>query len=169
MKLAETALAEFYEARDILRLVRSRATAPEEASDRPDRRDESDTVQRQRDTYYPVLRRLADNGDFFGRMHARRYRVLALFGPQGVAPYDLIEKVHDEIGTAAKMLVQTRGEGAGTEADLARDTAWQDTVWDDATLPDTIATTIDIAVHLAEEVFRPEIVGRVPGPRAAMP
>jgi len=29
-------------------------------------------VQQQRDAYFPILKRLADDGEFFGRMRARR-------------------------------------------------------------------------------------------------
>jgi len=160
MKVAETALAEFYEARDIFKWVRSRALQPEESSDRPGREGETAGVQQQRDLYFPILKRLADDGEFFGRMRARRYRVLALFGPEAVAPYDLIEKVHGDIGTAAKMLIQTRQEGETSKAEIARDAAWQDTVWDDADHTDAINAIIEKAVHVAEEIFRPEIVGR---------
>jgi hypothetical protein len=160
MKVAETALAEFYEARDIFKWVRSRALRPEESSDRPFRDDESTNVQQQRDIYFPILKRLADDGEFFGRMRARRYRVLALFGPPALVPYDLIEDVHDQIATAAKMLIQTRQEGESTKAEIARDAAWQDTVWDDADRPDAVNATIEKAVEVAEEIFQPEIVGR---------
>ncbi|HTJ56472.1 MAG TPA: hypothetical protein VL418_02750 [Devosiaceae bacterium] len=58
------------------------------------------------------------------------------------------------------MLIQTRKEGEATKAEVTRYTAWQDTVWDDADHPDAITQTIEKAVRLAEEIFKPEIVGR---------
>ena len=158
MELAEVALSEFYEARDIFKWVRTPAgEGRETAVAQPAPDDPEGRIQAQRDVYYPILKRLADDGEFFGRMRARRYRVQALFGPAGAEPYDIINAVHGKVALAAKMLVQTQQEGTPSEAETARSGEWQDTVWDDAEESDEINDRIELAVRKAEEVFRPTI------------
>lgn len=156
IELAEVALSEFYEVRDIFKWVRTPSNESDAAAQAP--ADDTETgVQAQRDIYYPILKRLADDGDFFGRMRARRYRVQALFGSPGAEPYDIINGVHGEVALAAKMLVQTRREGTPTEAETAQSGEWQDTVWDDAEGSDDINDRIELAIRKAEDVFRPAI------------
>lgn len=148
MELAEIALSEFYEARDIFKWVRSPA--------RDDEEDEPLPRQSGHDIYSPILRRLAEDGDFFGRMRARRYRVHALLGAGAVEPYDIISGVHGDVTQAAKMLIQTR-QGAQGSADRKRSAQWEDTVWDDAEGEDDINARIEMAVRKAEAIFRPQI------------
>ncbi|MDC9822643.1 hypothetical protein PRN20_02755 [Devosia sp. ZB163] len=157
MELAEVALSEFYEARDIFKWVRSPAREDSDPAAQSTPDDPETRIQSQRDIYYPILKRLADDGDFFGRMRARRYRVQALFGPAGAEPYDIINDVHGKVALAAKMLVQTQQQGTPTEAEMARSGEWQDTVWDDAEGSDEINDRIELAIRKAEEVFRPTI------------
>lgn len=156
MELAEVALSEFYEARDIFKWVRT-PSSEREAAALPTTDDAETRTQAQRDIYYPILKRLADDGDFFGRMRARRYRVQALFGPAGAEPYDIINAVHGKVALAAKMLVQTQQEGTPTEAEAAQSGEWQDTVWDDAEESDEINDRVELAIRKAEDVFRPAI------------
>lgn len=146
MELAEIALSEFYEARDIFKWVRSPARAEEEGEPQPSARD----------IYSPILHRLAEDGDFFGRMRARRYRVHALLGAGAVEPYDIISSVHRDVTQAAKMLIQTR-PSAQRSSDRKRSAEWEDTVWDDAEDDDEINVRIEMAVRKAEAVFRPQI------------
>lgn len=157
MELAEVALSEFYEARDIFKWVRTPAAEGREPPDQLTYDDPEARVRAQRDIYYPILKRLADDGDFFGRMRARRYRVQALFGSAGVEPYDIVNDVHGKVALAAKMLVQTRHGGTPTAAETARSDAWQDTVWDDAEESDEVNDRIELAIRKAEDVFRPSI------------
>jgi hypothetical protein len=147
MELAEVALSEFYEARDIFKWVRS----PTPADD-----DGPSEVQSARDIYSPILRRLAEDSDFFGRMRARRYRVQALFGAVAIEPYDIMSGVHGDVTQAAKMLIQTP-ESAPGSANRKRSAQWQDTVWDDAEDEDEINGRIELAIRKAEAVFRPQI------------
>lgn len=156
MELAEVALSEFYEARDIFKWVRT-PSGEREVAVQPATDDAETRTQAQRDIYYPILKRLADDGDFFGRMRARRYRVQALFGPAGAEPYDIINAVHGKVALAAKMLVQTQQEGTPTEAEAAQSGEWQDTVWDDAEESDEINGRVELAIRKAEDVFRPAI------------
>jgi hypothetical protein len=161
MELAEVALSEFYEARDIFKWVRSPTP--------PDDDDDSSEVQSPRDIYSPILRRLAEDGDFFGRMRARRYRVQALFGAGAIEPYDIMNGVHVDVTQAAKMLIQTPDSAQGA-ADRKRSALWEDTVWDDAEEEDEINGRIDLAVRKAEAVFRPQIdmnEARLPRPRSS--
>jgi hypothetical protein len=150
MELAEDALSEFYEARDIFKWVRS----PVRLDDDDD--DEATSAQSAHDVYSPILRRLAEDGDFFGRMRARRYRVHALFGAEAVEPYDIINGVHRDVTQAAKMLIQTP-QAARASTDQKRSDEWKDTVWDDADEEDEINARIEAAVSKAEAVFRPQI------------
>jgi len=157
MELAEVALSEFYEARDIFKWVRSPAREADDPAVQPVLDDTDKSVQAQRDVYYPILKRLADDGEFFGRMRARRYRVQALFGSSGVEPYDIMNDVHGKVARAAKMLVQTRQEGPPTAEQTALSNEWHDTVWDDAEDSDAINDRIELAIQKAEVVFRPTI------------
>jgi len=148
MELAEVALSEFYEARDIFKWVRSPGRIDDDG--------DPQSLQSPQDVYSPILRRLAEDGDFFGRMRARRYRVHALFGPGAVEPYDIITGVHTDVTQAAKMLIQTP-QDTGRPADSKRSARWEDTVWDDAEEEDEINGRIETAVRKAEAVFRPQI------------
>ena len=161
MELAEVALSEFYEARDIFKWVRSPTPADDD--------DDPSEMQSARDIYSPILRRLAEDGDFFGRMRARRYRVQALFGAGAIEPYDIMNRVHVDVTQAAKMLIQTPDSAHGP-ADRKRSAQWQDTVWDDADNQDEINGRIELAVRQAEAVFRPQIdMNEAPLPQPRSP
>jgi hypothetical protein len=160
MELAEVALSEFYEARDIFKWVRSPTPADDD--------EDAPHLQSAPDIYSPILRRLAEDGDFFGRMRARRYRVQALFGAVAIEPYDIMNSVHGDVTQAAKMLIQTPEPAQGS-ANSRRSSQWKDTVWDDAEDEDEINGRIELAVRKAEAVFRPQIdlnEARLPRPKS---
>jgi len=155
MELAEEALAGFYEARDVYRWVRSPFSHSGEGSDREGRDSEAEFIRLHRDTFYVPLKRLADNKEFFGKLQARRYRVVASFGPAAEQPYIELGAVHSEIAAAAQALMRIIPSALPETTDLRllRERL-ERTIWHTAD-DDEIGLRVASSVAHAEELFRP--------------
>jgi hypothetical protein len=154
-ELAEEVLSGFYQARDIIRTIRTPMVMSGEAATRPKVESETEAVARQRDTYYVPLARLEENRREIGDLLARRYRAAASFGP--VAD-DAFEKLHGAItgiANASQLLVRWSGDDTlKLDLDLRRNTErmiW----WTGGAEPDLIATQVGAAVSSIERICRP--------------
>ena len=97
MELAEEVLADVYEAIDVFRWVRSPLAYAGEMQWRPGREHEVEDIRGHRDTFYVPLKRLSDHAEFFSRLRARRYRVIATFGLEKASIYEELHKINVEI------------------------------------------------------------------------
>lgn len=166
IELAEEVLAAVYEAKEILEWIRSPASFAAESEGREGREEEDEDVRRQRDTYYPHIKRISDNAEFFARVRAQRYRVIATFGQEATRSHDVIWDVRARVLSAAQTLMRMRMNAPGvamTEFQIERAyearSRLEAVVWaglDD----DRITHELDEMVSATEARFRPEIIGR---------
>jgi hypothetical protein len=156
IELAEEVLADFYEAWDIIRWVRTPFTSSEESRERPGRDDEPEELRGFRDPYYTPIKRIGDHAEFFAKMRARRYRVIATFGTEAAKPYDAIHKIRIRIAHAAQSLM-TPARGSDNERTNLRRERWEADIWDGAEDKDEISTELDGILKEVERRFRSEI------------
>ncbi|MGF0540737.1 hypothetical protein ACQQ2Q_22325 [Agrobacterium sp. ES01] len=158
MELAEEVLADFYEARDVLRWVRSPMAYSHESETRPGRDVDPEDLRGHRDTFYVPLKRLSDNAEFFSRIRARRYRVIAAFGVEAAKPYDVIHEINNRIAVSARMLMQLDPRNTN-DRNVSRQERLEADVWEGLEENDQIGNRINETLKTVEDRFRPEIVG----------
>lgn len=152
IELAEEVIADFYEARDIIQWARAPFSFGSEVEQRPGRDTEDPNERARKDTFYVPLKRLHDHSEFFSKVQARRYRVIAAFGSDAANPYNRLREIHAKIWTAGNLLMgMTRGEDGQLWEDLNR------TVTTVADPKDPIGAQLDQLVVEVETRFRPEI------------
>ena len=156
IELAEEVISDFYEARDILRWVRSPFAYSHEGKERPGREKESHDVQRVRDTYHVQIERLTKRSELFARMNARKYRVIATYGPEAAAPYDKIQTVHSQIIISAQPIMWAL-EKSPSDWEKGMLPKWRATIWEGSDDKDEVKAEIDAAVAEVERCFRREI------------
>lgn len=156
IELAEEVLADFYEARDIVRWVRSPMAYSYESSERPGREQDDDAIRGHRDTFYVPLKRLSENAEFFARMRARRYRVIAAFGPESARAYQEINEVTNRITVSAKALMRLDPR-RHDDRTFARQERLEQDVWEGD--EDEVSARVDAILSSVEERFRKEIIG----------
>jgi len=104
MELAEEVLALFYQARDVIRSVRSPVGFSGEGETRKAGADESPEKKEALDRAYVVIERYNRHLDLFARLHALRYRFMAQVGKADSKPFDDLNQVLSEIFLAARRL-----------------------------------------------------------------
>ena len=152
IELAEEVLADFYQARDIIKAARSPFSYSHEGQSR--RRGENETEEDTRllNSYFAPTERFASKADFFAEAWARRYRFTAFFGPEAARAYDDLFEVRNEIIAAVRSLISAhRHQVSPTER--AR---WEDTIWAGAE-DDLIPARIDRVIDAIEATCRPAI------------
>jgi hypothetical protein len=154
IKLAEKILAQFYEAGDILRAVRSPIASGNEALSRPGRDDEDADIRAIRDVYYPIVSRLTQKSKLFSSIHARRYRAIAVFGLSAIEPFDNLRSIYTEITVSARHLMIKGTHNAHNTALKARLEA---VVFEGPEDEDPFIDKINAIVTAVEQRFRPEI------------
>ena len=104
MDLAEEVLALFYQARDVIRAVRSPFGFSGEGSTRKSNPSESPEEKKALDNAYVVVERYNKHIELFSRIRALRYRFMAQVGLEKSKPFDELGGVIDEIFLAARKL-----------------------------------------------------------------
>lgn len=156
IELAEDVIADFYEAVDVFRWVRSPMAYAYETEARPGREQDAGAVQHHRDTFYVPLKRLSDHAEFFAKVRARRYRVMATFGPDAGRFYDEIHRIHSRIAISAQALMRLDPNDQ-TDRAFARQERLEQDVWAGYGQPDTIADELDALLGSVETRFRTEV------------
>jgi hypothetical protein len=103
-ELAEEVLSLFYEARDRISAIRSPFGYVEEGETRKKKSNETPDEEKALNNAYVVFERYQKNQETFNRLHALRYRFMAIFGQDKIKPFYDLNKVVIEIFTAARML-----------------------------------------------------------------
>lgn len=112
-EIAEQVLADFYTARDIFSEARQPFSFGHEGTTRPDRlHEETEEQARLKDAIYTPWERLSTERVFFFEMQARRYRFVALFGPEAEEPFTVINRSYNEIYRATGHLLDKRVQSA---------------------------------------------------------
>jgi len=104
LELAEEVLAAFYEAHDVINYMRHPFSFGGETDDIERADNESDAAYEARKNASIVFKRYNQNSELFSKIHASRYRFMALIGKDEAKPFDELRKIVNEIQTAARML-----------------------------------------------------------------
>jgi hypothetical protein len=158
--LAEQALTAFFQARHVLKGVRSRGFFGEEGSSRRPAAGENPKQQELRNLYYIPIERLNRNYELFAKIQTLSYLFSAHFGEISLRPFNAILSVPKEIESAASILVQMTS-GDDTEDATAQRSKEQlfDTLgWGQSMGPDAIDRKIDGAVQDMEKLCRPVLM-----------
>jgi hypothetical protein len=102
--LAEEVLALFYEARDVIRSIRSPFGFVGEGRTRNADPNESPEEKQIKDRAYVVFERYSKRQDLFSKLYSMRYRYMARFGKDSAKPFDDLNKIVNEIFSSAQML-----------------------------------------------------------------
>lgn len=110
LELAEEVLADFYQARDIIRDARWPcqvvADDYEEGASTAAKAGESEEERIYRNRAFMVVERLKKHNEFFARLYALRYRFRALFGDHSTTPFEMLYRIRFEIVHASASLME---------------------------------------------------------------
>ena len=155
-ELAEDVLADFYQARDIIKAARSPGSFGYEGATRRKADWESEDDTRTLNAYFATIERLNNNAEFFAQLHARRYRFIAHFGHDAAKPYDDLFRIRGEVISAVQMLIMTyRDRDQGSLPADRRD--WERIMWERRNPADPIPGNLDRIVEAVENTCRPAI------------
>ena len=104
MELAESVLAMFYEAADAIRQIRNPCSFVGEGTTRKRAENELAEDSRLLDQANIVFERYQKRKTLFSQIGAKRYRVMAMFGPSAKEPFDELDAIINEVLNAARML-----------------------------------------------------------------
>lgn len=104
MELAEDVLALFYQARDVIHMVRNPMGWGGEGSTRKANPDESPEEKKALDQAYVVVERYEKHIELFSRLQTLRYRFMAQVGADKTKPFDELNMVIRDIMLAARRL-----------------------------------------------------------------
>ena len=152
IELAEEVLADFYQARDIIKAARSPFSYSHEGQSRHRGENETEEDTRLLNSYFAPTERLVSKADFFAEAWARRYSFTAVFGSEAAGAYDDLFEVRNEIIVSVRSLISAHGHPV-SPTDRTR---WENTIWAGAA-DDPIPTRIDRVIDAIEAICRPAI------------
>jgi hypothetical protein len=156
VELAEEALSEFYQAREIIMLARHPASFEGEGRTRTRAGHETEEDSKALDSYYVTIERMSEHKELFSRLYAKRYRFQALFGRDAVKPFDDLFRIRDEVAIAVRMLMRTYRSNPALPLPAAHD-RWEATMGWGTSEDDPIAKRLDQAVEDIERICQPAI------------
>jgi hypothetical protein len=104
IELAESVLAMFYEAEDVIKQIRNPSSFVGEGNTRKREDKELKEDSLLLDRAYIVIERYQKREMLFSQIKSMRYRVKAVFGPSAIEPFDELDTIVNEIINAAQML-----------------------------------------------------------------
>ncbi len=104
IELAESVLAMFYEAEDVIKQIRNPGSFVGEGNTRKREEKELKEDSLLLDRAYIVIERYQKREMLFSQIKSMRYRVKAVFGPSAIEPFDELDTIINEIFNAAQML-----------------------------------------------------------------
>jgi hypothetical protein len=155
IELAEEVLADFYQARDIIKAARSPYGHRHEGLSRQRGENETEEDTRILNSYFAASERLAIKADFFAETWARRYRFSAVFGSEAARAYDDLFEVRNEIIVSVGSLISAHGHQLSA-TDQASKVQWENTIWSGSE-DDPIPARLDRVIAAIEAVCRPTI------------
>lgn len=163
-ELAEEVLALFYEARKKISEIRSIHGNIEEGKNRKPNPNETPEEQKALNDAYVVFERYQKNQEIFNRLHALRYRFMAIFGTNKAKPFYDLNKVVNEIFIAARMLgilwhmrSQTHLPRSKERYDkIIEDIEKYEAIfWEGLKDPDPITPKVDSLILAIDEICKP--------------
>ena len=97
-ELSEEVLSRFLQARDKFRFIRSRTGYAPETEGRKPQPSETREQAEERDSYFPIVKRLQSENGFMRDLLAKQYIMRAKFGPAAELPFSLLEGALGEVG-----------------------------------------------------------------------
>jgi hypothetical protein len=165
-ELAEEVLAGFYQARDIIRAIRSPVGYGGESAGRKVLENEPEHVKRDRDAAYVPITRYERHQAFFSELFAKRYRMRAIFGRAADVPLNAIERCVKEILVSAEMLISMAGRHSDTEQGQKFRREREEVIWGEHN-SDRLAKQVDEAVEQMEKLCQPLLEGIANGQSAS--
>ncbi len=104
IELAETILALFYEAEEVIKAIRSPLGHTGEGKTRKRRENETEQQAELLDQAYVVFERYQSREKLFAELMSLKYRAMAVFGPSSKVPFETVNRVINEIFSAARIL-----------------------------------------------------------------
>ena len=104
IELAEEVLVRFYEARDVIRIIRNPFGYVGEGSTRQGAEGEAPEEKQILDNAHVVFERYEKHGELFNRLQSLRYRFMAQFGVDTAQPFDDLAGILRDIFISARML-----------------------------------------------------------------
>jgi hypothetical protein len=102
--LAEEVLVRFYEARDVIRMIRSPFGYVGEGGSRQAGEHERAEEKQVLDNAYVAFERYEKHRELFNQLQSLRYRFMAQFGVAAVQPFDDLDRILRDIFISARML-----------------------------------------------------------------
>lgn len=158
--LAEEVLSLFYEAQDAIRHIRSPMGFVGEGATKAE--DAGETVKQGEvlDQGYVILERYDRHKALFGRLHALRYRCMALLGRDMARPFDALSDVVNNIFLAVaeyRRLRRNHGPGLLPEPEATeycrKTDAARRIFWAGISDPDPIVEQVKIAIAQVDKAF----------------
>jgi len=106
IELAENVLALFYEARDVIRAIRSPLGFGGEGSTRKPRGNETPEVKKARDDAYVMFERYQKRQELFSKIYSMRYRFMVQIGCEAAKPFEDLRGIVNELFGAARRLAR---------------------------------------------------------------
>jgi hypothetical protein len=161
-ELAEEVLALFYQARDHIAFMRSPLGNTQEGKSRKPVDGETPEQAKARDEAYVVFERYQANRETFNRLQALRYRFRTIFGSVAEEPFLELNRIVQEVFTAAVMLGNYWSKLAGSSGDLARRRLetiekYEAIFWEMDPAKDPLAPRIKALTEAIEQVCKPII------------
>ena len=103
IELAEETLTLFYESRDIISYIRNPGSYESETKEIKKHEHESDSQFSARKTANIATLRYNKNTEFFNKIHAMRYRFMAVFGEEKAKPFEELNEVVNQILLSARI------------------------------------------------------------------
>lgn len=159
VELAELLLANFFQASDVIRAIRSPASFAEEAATRPRTPNETEGQAGQLDGYFVPIARIRANTEFISSLLSKRYQGRALLGDSIDEAFQLIDTVLNRIYVSAVALnSMVRRGSAALERHEDRVTRYEADIWNTGT-GDQLTLTVDQAIEIARRVCVPILEG----------
>lgn len=106
IELAEDTLSLFYEAKDALAYIRSPMSFSSETEEIERGENETEDQFEARKKASIVFVRFNNKSELFNKIHAMRYRFMALIGKEEAEPFINLRKIEDDIFFSARTLVR---------------------------------------------------------------
>ena len=154
--VAEQVLAEFYEARDIIRAARQPGSFSGEGESREPIEGESEAEAKYRNALYVPAERLLRQNEFFAKLEASKYRFMALFGQEQAEPFDKLKGMRNRVLISSGMLIRTYNEDRDRKGKRPEHYEnWEhDIGWIDPE-KDELAKDVEAVIAAMETVCRP--------------
>lgn len=104
IELAESVLAQFYEARDAVAMIRNPFSFTGEGKSREKQPHETEEQAQALDQAYVAFERYQKREQLFADLQSTKYRFMATFGPESGAPFDELTGAVNQVLLAARTL-----------------------------------------------------------------